>query len=437
MSARSKEYQQTIDPKTEKRMIEALESLNKSSADVDDHTKKRNLKPALTIDILEACLKEMNIEIKLNQITHEISFSGLASKYNPESSISDLAVILSNELKVKYSQCSKDTVMDYLKVLAGMHRYNPVSDYLTSLTWDGKDYLNEFYDVLGIKNDDSLSRTLIQKWLWQCVALSQNDLKHPFGADGVLVLNGAQGIGKTSVGHALGTKHGFFTEGMYIDKQDKDTTRRCISNWIVELGEIETTFRSDLERLKAFITAPIDIYRLPYVRSDEKTVRRTSIIATCNTTDFLIDPTGSRRFWTIPIDLIDLEKLRQFDIDGLWAQMYMEVNTHPNGLQCFRLTRLEQFQLQVRNLEHEKPLTAETEVRDILTDAQTNYTRYSMMDITISDWKEYYSSLACYKANQIGKVLSKMGYEQSKSRANGRTYELPVPSRLAGQQRTG
>lgn len=417
-------------------MIAVLESEN-TSIDMDKNEKKRVMKPALTIDILEQKLKEKNIDIRLNLITHEITYSGLASRYNPESSISDLSVILHNDLKTKYSQCSKDTVMDYLKVLAGMHRYNPVLDYLTSLVWDGKDYLEDFYDVLGIKENDSLSRTLIQKWLWQCVALAQNDLKHPFGADGVLVLNGAQGIGKTTVGHVLGTKHGFFTEGMYIDKQDKDTARRCISNWIVELGEIETTFRSDLERLKAFITAPIDIYRLPYVRSDEKTVRKTSIIATCNTADFLIDPTGSRRFWTVPIDSIDLERLRQFDIDGLWAQIYMEVNTHPDGLQCFRLTRLEQFQLKVRNLEHERPIPAETEIRDILDDSQTNYSCYTMKEITVSEWKEYYASLSKYSAQQIGKVLKKMGYEQSSGRTNGRTYQLPIPSRLTGQYRTG
>ena len=417
-------------------MIAVLESEN-TSIDMDKNEKKRVMKPALTIDILEQKLKEKNIDIRLNLITHEITYSGLASRYNPESSISDLSVILHNDLKTKYSQCSKDTVMDYLKVLAGMHRYNPVLDYLTSLVWDGKDYLEDFYDVLGIKENDSLSRTLIQKWLWQCVALAQNDLKHPFGAGGVLVLNGAQGIGKTTVGHVLGTKHGFFTEGMYIDKQDKDTARRCISNWIVELGEIETTFRSDLERLKAFITAPIDIYRLPYVRSDEKTVRKTSIIATCNTADFLIDPTGSRRFWTVPIDSIDLERLRQFDIDGLWAQIYMEVNTHPDGLQCFRLTRLEQFQLKVRNLEHERPIPAETEIRDILDDSQTNYSCYTMKEITVSEWKEYYASLSKYSAQQIGKVLKKMGYEQSSGRTNGRTYQLPIPSRLTGQYRTG
>lgn len=417
-------------------MIAVLESEN-TSIDMDKNEKKRVMKPALTIDILEQKLKEKNIDIRLNLITHEITYSGLASRYNPESSISDLSVILHNDLKTKYSQCSKDTVMDYLKVLAGMHRYNPVLDYLTSLVWDGKDYLEDFYDVLGIKENDSLSRTLIQKWLWQCVALAQNDIKHPFGADGVLVLNGAQGIGKTTVGHVLGTKHGFFTEGMYIDKQDKDTARRCISNWIVELGEIETTFRSDLERLKAFITAPIDIYRLPYVRSDEKTVRKTSIIATCNTADFLIDPTGSRRFWTVPIDSIDLERLRQFDIDGLWAQIYMEVNTHPDGLQCFRLTRLEQFQLKVRNLEHERPIPAETEIRDILDDSQTNYSCYTMKEITVSEWKEYYASLSKYSAQQIGKVLKKMGYEQSNGRTNGRTYQLPIPSRLTGQYRTG
>lgn len=49
--------------------------------------------------------------------------------------------------------------------------------------------------------------------------------------------------------------------GQHLDSRDKDTYRRAVSAWIVEFGEIETTFRSDLERLKAFITAEIDEYR--------------------------------------------------------------------------------------------------------------------------------------------------------------------------------
>ena len=61
----------------------------------------------------------------------------------------------------------------------------------------------------------------------------------------------------------LGIRPDFVKLGQWIDPKDKDTMLRCTSAWIVELGEIETTLRSDLERLKAFITAEADEYRLP------------------------------------------------------------------------------------------------------------------------------------------------------------------------------
>ena len=73
----------------------------------------------------------------------------------------------------------------------------------------------------------------------------------------------------------------------------------------MEDAEVETSLRTDPERLKAFITAERDEFRLPYARSDTVSARRTSLSATCNSQEFLTDPTGSRRFWTVPVEKID------------------------------------------------------------------------------------------------------------------------------------
>ena len=68
--------------------------------------------------------------------------------------------------------------------------------------------------------------------------------------------------------------------------------------------------------------------------------RRTSLIATCNSQEFLTDPTGSRRFWTVPVEKIDLKALKEFDVDQYWAQMYRIFTEE--GESCFRLTAEEQ-----------------------------------------------------------------------------------------------
>lgn len=384
-------------------------------------------KPPLGISDLEVYLNALGVTIKLNLITHEIEFYGLPDDYNPESSISDLSVILSDDLLPEFSSCNKDRVLDLLRIIAGKHRYNPVMDYLNSLSWDGADYLSSLYEILNLKQEDTLSRILIKKWLCQCVALVSRNPSDTFGADGVLVIQGDQGIGKTTLGRVLGTSHGFFTEGMYIDKQDKDTVRRCVSNWIIELGEIETTFRqSDMERLKSFITRPSDIYRVPYGRTDESHGRRTSIIATCNTTDFLVDPTGSRRFWTVPLDRINLDELRDFNIDGLWAQIVELVSS--KGKKYFFLSSIEQAMVRERNSHHEKMLKSEAEIRDIFEQVDNNTYLYETIVCTPTEWKSYYPELNRYDSSQVGKVLKKLGCEQSRD-TKKRKYELPVPKR--------
>jgi len=103
--------------------------------------------------------------------------------------------------------------------------------------------------------------------------------------------------------------------GLYIDTKEKDTVIRATSCLIGELGEIGCTLRSDIDRLKAFITEATDRYRVPYGRTDVSMVRRASFIATTNDERFLVDVTGSRRFWTVPCkEKFDLAALNHLDV---------------------------------------------------------------------------------------------------------------------------
>lgn len=237
----------------------------------------------------------------------------------------------------------------------------------------------------------------------------------------MLVLQGPQGCGKTSFVRQIGIRPDFVKLGQWIDPKDKDTMIRCTSAWIVELGEIETTLRSDLERLKAFITAESDEYRPPYARVANRTARRTSLVGTCNSERFLIDPTGSRRFWTIPVDNIDLNRLMNFHAIQFWRQIKVLCAGHPDD---FRLTKEEQRQLALRNTAHEKPLKAQLEIEDIIAEAEADPDSYEWRLTTVSAFKEEYSSLKRYDVAQIGRALDKLGYGQKRIQANGRRERL-------------
>lgn len=382
-------------------------------------------KPPFTIEALEEYLKEKNIKYRLNVITHKIDIVGFENE-NQEQIQANIYAILYSDLQLKFNKsCTQNNIREYLNVLASRNCYNPILEHLDSLKWDENSRIDELYDIMNIKEDDSLSRILIFKWLYQTLALLYNTPDEPFGADGCLVLQGEQGIGKTTLFRTLAMNQKYFKSGTSIDFRDKDTYIRALSCWIAELGEIESTFKSDVERLKAFITQEQDEFRRPYGRGDETPIRRTSLCGTCNNTEFLIDVTGNRRWWTVPVDNIDLDKLKKLNVPQLWKEIQFHIENQ--GLQGFRLTADERKELNERNSQHEKKLKGQQEIEDILSKTSNEKYTVTLEYMTVTDFKSLYSDeLRIYSSVQVGKVLDKLGYKTVKKRLNGSAYPSKV-----------
>ena len=208
-------------------------------------------------------------------------------------------------------------VADYLKVLA--KEYNPVKEWMESRPWDGRSRLQEFLDTIGSPDNEALKEMLMKKWLISCCAAACE----PRGVEleGILVFQGAQGLGKTLWFKRLANyESGWLYEGATLNPSDKDSVKRAVSHWIVELGEIESTFKkSDIDQLKAFITARSDELRLPYDRGFSRYQRRTAFYASVNAREFLTDTSGNRRFWVIPVRSINFN--HGIDMQQLWAEV--------------------------------------------------------------------------------------------------------------------
>ena len=366
----------------------------------------RNL-GVLNLEAFEEELKNLGISIKHNLISNNIDISGYSEKESAEHILATLPTLLYSELSEHYKKgVTQQLISDFIFVVSTRNRYNPVLDLLASQVWDKQDHLKDLYDALNLKEDDELSRILIKKWFWQGLALLRNNSSDPFGADGILTLSGKQGIGKTSFFRKIALSHKFFREGQRIDDRDKDSARRCVTTWIAELGEIDTTLKSDIGMLKAFITNAYDEYRLPYGRVDQQTPRRTNVGATVNGTQFLVDPTGNRRFWTIPLDTIDLDKLAKINAIQIWEQVWEQ--EAKDNLFGFRLTKEEQAQLAERNASCEKATKAEDEILDIVQEAKDTV-KYDMRYMTVSEFKLRNETLKNYSVDQIGRALTKLG----------------------------
>ena len=387
------------------------------------HTQNKPVSDDFTPEVLDDYLATKGVEVKFNDITKSVDIIGFQGE-SLEHIQANISAILYSELQSQYKRCNINIISAYLDVIASRNRYNPVIELLDSVEYDGKDHLTQLYEILSISEDDTLSRVLIKKWLWQTISLLHNDPSKPFGADGVLVLTGKQGIGKTSLFRKLSLKPDFFKEGVCIDFKDKDSFIRATSCWISELGEIESTFKSDVERLKAFITQPVDEYRKAYGRADIKSVRRTSLCGTCNSSEFLIDISGNRRWWSVPVDSIDLKKLEQFNNIQLWKQIQA---LSKDNIQGFRLTPEEQKNLAERNAMHEKKLKGENEVEDILNYVSNSRYSVEFKEMTVTEFKQHYSDeLRAYSVAQIGKILDKLGRKAEIRCIDGKTRRLRI-----------
>lgn len=209
----------------------------------------------------------------------------------------------------------------YLDYLCDQNQFNPVKVWIESVGWDGVGRFKDFCGTIktSVGASDLLKDTLIRKWMLSAVAAAYrpNGIMSP----GILVLQGSQGIGKTKWFKKLVPQDLDLTaDGKILRPDDKDSVKQAISYWLVELGELDATFRkSDIAQLKAFITKDTDILRLPYARQENVFPRRTLFFGSVNRREFLADDTGNRRFWVIECEGIDHE--HNFDMQQIWAEI--------------------------------------------------------------------------------------------------------------------
>lgn len=225
----------------------------------------------------------------------------------------------------------KDLIKAMIVKNGDINRYNPVKDWIENaykaniyyINKTGTTELDKLYDTLhtSIYFNPNFKKMLIKKWLISCVKAVFSD--NGISAHGVLLLQGKQGLGKTTWFKNLCPNPDWFKDGATLDPSNKDSISGVIKYWLVELGEIESTLKKDLDHLKAFITKDFDELRRPYARAESKYPRRTIFSGSVNGMQFLKDDTGSRRFWTIPV--IEIDYQTKIDVPRLWAEIkYLE-----------------------------------------------------------------------------------------------------------------
>jgi putative DNA primase/helicase len=201
---------------------------------------------------------------------------------------------------------------------------HPVRDYFRSLTWDGTQRLPTLFTrYFGTPPSDYASAIGIRFFISAVARIEDPGCK----ADNLIVLEGKQGIGKSTAVKLLAVTPDWFSEtGIVLG--DKDSYQNLRGKWLYELAEL-ASIRSarDVERYKAFLSTTIDSYRPSFGRRRADFPRQTVFIGTTNDTEYLNDRSGNRRFWPIHCTNIDLEGLKR-DCDQLWAEAVTRYECH-------------------------------------------------------------------------------------------------------------
>lgn len=209
-----------------------------------------------------------------------------------------------------------------VEAIGDENSFNPAADWINSRPWDGEDRLPAFCNTITPRAEYpvELRDLLMRKWILSVTAAAT--MPDGFRCRGVLTLQGSQGIGKTSWGMKLINDERLGKQLIkvdhHLDAGNKDSQLGAIDHLIVEVGELESSLKRDISRLKGFLTNGTDKIRRPYGKAAVETQRRTVFYATVNAADFLIDPTGNARFWTIACEYIDHD--HDVDMQQVYAQ---------------------------------------------------------------------------------------------------------------------
>ena len=222
-------------------------------------------------------------------------------------------------LERNYDITGKEKIADAMTAVLTRHSYHPVREYLDGLQWDGTPRLERLIiDYIGAA-DTEINRAMTRKHFIAAVArIYQPGIKY----DQCLIMTGPEGIGKSTLLSIMGGK--WFNDSITTTegKEGMDQLRR---SWVIELGELSSIKRSDVESVKAYLSKRVDIYRAAYDRRAAEHPRQCVFCGTTNEVHFLKGDTGNRRFWVIAIDP-SLRKRKNWydaiteDRDQLWAE---------------------------------------------------------------------------------------------------------------------
>lgn len=270
-------------------------------------------------NVKEYLRRKLGEHIRYNEMKHQLEVCGRPVANEDAAAI---AIHLQSRYRKLFLPTHVEMAFDSFSHLDGECRYHPVQDYLTSLApiKPGKDPIADLIDagVIQVNPEFAEWKELFKQFL-RCFFIGavarvfDPGCKH----DCALILQGKQGVGKSTFFKSLCLEESWFTDSS-TNIDNKDAYMVSSSVWIHEWAELSQIQKSNKEEVKRFLSSATDTYRPPYGRRTVEVKRASVIVGSTNEDRFLSDD-ENRRFWVIPVESIDVTRVEQMK-DSLWSQ---------------------------------------------------------------------------------------------------------------------
>lgn len=267
---------------------------------------QRNIRTALVL---------LGVKVRFDKFNDRLLIEGLEG-FGPllnDDAMTRLWLVIDEQYRFRPG---KDFFWSVVEDEARQNSYHPVLDYLASLSWDGTPRVDSWLSQYGGAEDTPYTRAVSALML---VAAMRRVRSPGCKFDEMVVLEGDQGTNKSSALAVLAVREDWFSDDLPLNAEGKRVIEALAGRLIVEAAELKGMKRGEVEGLKAFLSRQMDRARMSYDRLVTEVPRQCIIVGTTNSSHYLRDSTGNRRFWPVKIARFDLEALRR-DRDQLWAE---------------------------------------------------------------------------------------------------------------------
>lgn len=230
----------------------------------------------------------------------------------------DLSYIRTYLTMVHDFEPSKTIVGEACLMISKKYKYHPVKQYIQKEEWDNVNRLEEWMiKSLGC-DDNKYIRDVSAKFLIAAV----NRIYNPgCKFDHMMILEGAQGMGKSTLVEELASLWYLDTNFEHKDKDLVDSMRKA---FLIEISELSGMNQKDVQWLKSFLAKKVDRVRLAYASKTKDFKRKSVFMGTYNPSgnnNYLRDDTGNRRFYPVECRKVDINYVKEVK-QQLWAEAY-------------------------------------------------------------------------------------------------------------------